>query len=130
MSKSDFLENRIQQHVFDATPYTAPATLYVALYTVTPSDAGGGTECAYTSYARVATTPGTDWAVTGNEAENANEIAFPTATGGSETVVAFGILDAATLGNLLYWGALSTSRLVENGITPHFPAGSLTITED
>ena len=35
---SDYLENKVLGHVFGGTAYTAPSTLYVALYTVAPSD--------------------------------------------------------------------------------------------
>ena len=35
MSFSNYLENKVLLHVFGATAYTAPATLYVGLYTST-----------------------------------------------------------------------------------------------
>jgi hypothetical protein len=41
---SDYLEDKVLDHVFGGNAYTAPSTLYVALYTVAPSDTGGGTE--------------------------------------------------------------------------------------
>ncbi len=41
---SDYLEDKVLDHVFGGNAYTAPATLYVALYTVAPTDTGGGTE--------------------------------------------------------------------------------------
>ena len=41
---SDYLEDKVLDHVFGGNAYTAPTTLYVALYTVAPSDTGGGTE--------------------------------------------------------------------------------------
>lgn len=126
--KSDYLELEILDHVLGVGAYTAP-TAYVALYTVAPTDAGGGTEAAYTGYARVAVAGKFSAAASGASANTA-EIAFPEGTGGSETAVAFGILDAATLGNLLYWGTLSTSRAVGDGITPRFAVGELVLTED
>ena len=51
---SDYLEDKVLDHVFGGTAYTAPATLYVALYTVAPDDTGGGTEVTTTgtAYAR------------------------------------------------------------------------------
>ena len=49
---SDYLENKVLGHVFGGTAYTAPSTLYVALYTVAPSDTGGGTEVSGGGYAR------------------------------------------------------------------------------
>ena len=56
---SDYLEDKVLDHVFGGNAYTAPSTLYVALYTVAPSifrfnsgDLGGGTEVSGGSYAR------------------------------------------------------------------------------
>ena len=49
---SDYLEDKVLDHVFGGTAYTAPATLYVALYTVAPDDTGGGTEVTGGSYVR------------------------------------------------------------------------------
>ena len=53
---SDYLENKVLGHVFGGTAYTAPTTLYVALYTVAPSDTGGGTEVSGGGYARQTST--------------------------------------------------------------------------
>ena len=40
---SDYLEDKVLEHVFGGT-FTTPSALYVALYTVAPSDTGGGTK--------------------------------------------------------------------------------------
>lgn len=55
-SFSNFLEGSLLDHVFGSVDYTPPVTFYVALFTVTPSDSGGGTEVSGGSYARVAMT--------------------------------------------------------------------------
>lgn len=124
-SFSDYLENKLLEHVVGKTSFTMP-TVYVALYTVAPTDAGSGTEADYTSYARVQTA-GSDW---GNAASgaiaNAAAITFPQCTGGSNTIVAFGLLDAASGGNLLAYGTCSLA--VSNGITPEFAIGALDLT--
>ena len=131
-SKSDFLELEILDHVLGNAAYTAPATVYVALYTVTPSDTGGGTECSGGSYARKdVANNATNWpAASGGAKANGIEIAFVEATASWGTVVAFGIFDALTLGNLLYWGALSANKTIDSGDTPKFAVGELDITED
>ena len=41
---SDYLEDKVLDHVFGGSAYTAPSPLYVALFTAAPSDPGGGTE--------------------------------------------------------------------------------------
>ena len=131
-SKADFLENKLLDHVLSNVAYTAPATVYVALYTVTPTDAGGGTEVSGGSYARVAVTNNvTNWpAASGGAKANGTAITFPTASASWGTVVAFAILDAATAGNFLYWGALTTSKTIGSGDTAKFAVGDLDVTED
>jgi len=56
MSKTDFLENKIINHVLRNTAYTAPATVYAALFTATPGESSAGTEVTGGSYARQAAT--------------------------------------------------------------------------
>lgn len=131
-SKSDFLENELLDHVLGNAAYSAPATTYVALYTAAPTDAGGGTEVSGGSYARVAVTNNdTNWpAASGGAKANGTAITFPTATANWGTVVAFAILDAASGGNLLYWGDLAASKSVDDGDTASFAVGELDVTED
>jgi len=132
-SKSDFLENELLDHVLSAAAYTAPATVYVALYTVAPTDAGGGTEVtAAGAYARVTVTNNvTNWpAASGGAKSNGTEIIFAEATASWGTVVAFGIFDALTAGNLLYWATLTTNKTIDSGDTAKFAVGDLDVTED
>lgn len=132
MGKSDYLENKVLDHLLGRTTYTAPATVYVALYTTAPSDAGGGTEVSGGGYARKAVTnDATNWpAASGGSKSNGTAIVFDEASSDWGSVVAFGIFDAASGGNLLYWGALDAPKAVNNGQTARFPAGSLVISED
>ena len=128
-SKSNYLETAVIQHLFESD-FSAPTNMYVALYTVTPSDAGGGTECAGGQYERKIIARGTGWTSAGDATENAADITFPEATASWGTVVAFALHDALTGGNMLYWGALTTSKSIDNGDTAKRPAGDLDITED
>ena len=131
-SKSDFLELELLDHVLGAAAYTAPVTVYIALFTAAPSDAGGGTEVTGGSYERLAVTNNaTNWpAASAGAKSNGTEFTFVTATANWGTVVAFGIFDAATLGNLLYWADLTTSKAVNSGDTAKFAVGDIDITED
>jgi hypothetical protein len=131
-SKSDYLENKSLDHVLGGGDYTRPGTVYIALYTAAPTDAGGGTEVTGGSYARVAVTNNaTNWpAASPGSKQNGTAFTFPQATANWGTVVAFGILDAASGGNLLYWGDLTASKTVENGDTAEFAVSGITITED
>ncbi|MGC9361097.1 MAG: phage tail fiber protein [Anaerolineae bacterium] len=131
-SKSDYLENELLDHVLGGADYTRPATVYVALFTVAPSDTGGGTEVTGGSYARAeVTNNATNWpAASGGVKSNGVDITFPEATADWGTVVAFAIFDAATAGNMLYWGDLTASKTINSGDTAKFNAGELSITED
>ena len=134
MSKSDYLEGKWLDHDFGIATYTPASTKYVALFTSAPSDAGGGTEVTIGSnaYARVAVTnSGSNWTRTGSQVANAVAVTFPAPDpSGWATVTHFGIFDAGTGGNLLYWGALTTPRATASGVAPTFAPGALTHSED
>jgi hypothetical protein len=130
MSKSDYLENKLLDHITGKTAYTMPS-VWVGLFTAAPTDAGGGTECTGGSYARKSTA-GADWnAASGGSVSNANAITFVTATGswgGSATH--WGLFDASSGGNLLRWAVLTVAKTVASGDTASFAAGTLVLTED
>ena len=113
---------------------SSPATnLYVSLHTASPAAGGSQTtnEAAYTSYARVAVArSGSGWSISGETISNVAAVTFPTATGGSETETYVGVgLNSSGSGVLLWFGQLTTSLAVSNGITPAFAIGQLTISE-
>lgn len=128
MSKSNYLENELLDHVLRNQAFASPTTVYAALYTTQPSDAGGGTEVSGNAYARVAITFG---AATSGSITNSSAVTFPQAGGGPwGTITHFGVLDALTNGNLLYWGALDESKVIDDGDTMEFSIGDLMVTED
>lgn len=131
--KSDFLENEILDHVIGNASYSAPANTHIALFTVTPSDSGGGTEVSGGSYARVSVTNNaTNWpAASGGAKSNGTAITFASPSANWGTIVAFGIFDASSGGNLLYWGPISPNKTVNNGDpAPSFAIGDLDLSED
>jgi len=139
---SDYLENKLIDHIFRAQSFAAPANLYFALFTAAPSDSGGGTEVSGGSYARVtmatalANWSGTQGAGstsassgTSGAASNNIAITFPTPTANWGTITHFGIFDAVSGGNLLFHGALTVSKTVNNGDpAPSFAAAALGVT--
>lgn len=132
--KSNYLELKLLDHVLGNTAYTAPGTVYVALFTTTPSGSGGGTEVSGGSYARVTVTNNTtNWpnASGGSPGvkSNGTAITFPTATADWGTVTGFAIFDAASSGNMLYWGDVTTSKHINNGDTAKFAIGDIVIDE-
>jgi hypothetical protein len=143
MSAGNTFENDLAKLIFQAVAIanmadnaaTSPITnIYIGLHTADPGEAGSQTtsEATYTGYARVAvarTTGG--WSVSANVASNIAEIAFGACTAGSETIshVTAGTAASGT-GKILVSAALTTSRAVSAGITPRFPASTLTFTVD
>jgi hypothetical protein len=135
---SDFLENRLLDHVFRDRQWTKPAAIYVALFTSSPSDAGGGTEVSGGSYARVqhgtweATQGGTPAAAsngTSGATQNSGTVVFPVPTANWGVVTHIGIFDAASGGNLLFHGPLAAPKTINNGDpAPSFAPGALDIT--
>lgn len=145
MSFSDTLENELLEHILnnaniadigDSTGLrgsTAAGSLYVALHTADPGEAGSQTtnEATYTSYARVAVArSGSGWTVTGNSASPAADITFPEATGGTETIthVSVGVASAGA-SKIIFSAAVSPNISVSSGVTPIIGAGS-TLTLD
>lgn len=119
---SDYLENKLLDHFLGTTSYTMPTPIYVALYTVAPSDAGGGTEVTGGSYARQTAT--FDAAASG-ATQNDTDIDFVNMP--SCTVVAVGVHDALTGGNLLVHGTLTANKSLDAGDTLRIATGDLDI---
>ena len=129
---SDFLEDELLDHVLNNNAYPSPNPIFIALFTIAPSDSGGGTEVTGGSYARVSldSSSADKWTVQGGGsgiADNTAAITFVTATASWGTVVAVGIFDALTVGNLLLHGTLTSSKIVDDGDTFEFAAGDLNV---
>lgn len=123
-SFTDYLENAVLNHVFRNIALTSPTTVYAAIFTVTPSDAGGGTEVTGGGYARQTVTFG---APSGGAISNTNVVNFTASGAGYGTVVAGAIFDALTGGNMLAWGPI-TSATINDTDTLRFAAGDIDVT--
>lgn len=123
---SDYLENKVLDFVLSGGSFSQPGTKYLALYTVAPTDAGGGTELSGSAYARQSCA----FTTTSSASTNTSAVEWPTATGNWGTIVAVGIFDASTSGNLLAWSTLTSSRTIETGDVFRIPAGDLDVTLD
>ena len=122
---SNYLENALINAVLRNTSFTSPATVYVALYTSDPTDADSGTEVSGGSYARQAVTFG---APSNGVSTNSAQVTFPVATASWGTITHFGIRSASTGGNLLFHGALGTSKIVSINDQLVFLTGQLSVT--
>ena len=108
-------------------------TPFVALFSTAPGDDGSaGTELTGSGYARQPIAFGAPGPATGNaeQVANSNNIQFGPAAADWLQAVAFGIFDAQTNGNLLYWNTLATPKVVQQGDFGQFAPGSLTVEED
>jgi len=141
---SDFLENRLIDWLLRGQTLPPPGTLHFGLLTVAPTDAGGGTEVSGGGYARVSVaatlanfsgtqSAGSTTTSTGTSGTTSNNVAitFPVPAGNWGTVVALGVYDAATVGNLLFHMALTSPKTVNNGdAAPSFGAGAFSLNFD
>lgn len=104
---STYLSDKLLDHVFGATSYTAPSTVYIALFTTMPDAGGSGAvEVAGGSYGRVSVTNDpTNWPDASlRQKVNANDIEFIQATDDWGDVVGAGVYDDLSAGNLLVFG--------------------------
>ena len=124
MSFTNFLETEILDHVFAGSAYTAPTTLYVALYTAAPGETGGGTEVSGGAYTRKTMA----FSTSGDTTSNSAAVDFPTATASWGTVTHVGVFDALTSGNLMVYATLTASKSIESGDVFRIPSGDLDIT--
>lgn len=138
---SDYLENKIVDHLYRSAVWAKPTACWIALFTSAPNDAGSGVEVSAGGYARVnlppsdanwtATQGGTGGVSNGNLGMTSNAVAitFPVPTGDWGTVGWFAHFDAPSGGNMLVWDVLQAPRTILNGDpAPQFAAGSLQIT--
>lgn len=138
-AESNFLkilfENLAWAGVGDAggiQPSASAGSLYVSLHTapLTGASDQSTSEANYTGYARVAVSRAAgSWTISGTSPTsitNNATLAFPQCTAGSSTVTHFAIgTDPTGAGQILFYGALTSSLAISSGITPQFAASAL-----
>lgn len=124
---SNYMEDAITAWINGTTFPSAPTNTYVQLYSQDPTDAGSATGALYTrvTYAASGWTRGTGGAGT---LSNTNTITMQSSAGSAATASHFAVFDAATSGNLLFYGALSASKSIAVGDEVKFNALQLTLT--
>ena len=132
---SDWWEENLINYMVNGGAAGGHDVVYVALYTATPTDTGGGTEVTGGAYARQAIYDSADthtvkWgaaAATGTAfaAKNAATVTFPTATAAWGDVKAFALFSHVTTGNYLCFSPLDATKTVGNGDTLKFTTGNL-----
>lgn len=122
---SNYLENALVNHVLRNTPYTPPATVYLALFTaVTDAEAGTGTEVTATGYARQAVAFD---APSNGATQNAAVEDFGPLTGGGGTITHACLVDSASgaYNALSTVKALAAPKTWADGDTIRFAAGDI-----
>lgn len=126
-SLSDFSKLELLDHVFNAA-YVPAATVYLALCTADPTDAGTGAAMNEVpdanGYARTAITFG---AAASRRVTQSAQVTFPQASGDWGTVTHWAVLDDNThgAGNMLAHGAFGVSKAIVNGNTPSVAVGEV-----
>ena len=118
---SDYSEKLLLDWAMTTGSATRPTAWYVALYTAAPNDAGGGTEVSTGGYARKTATPG-------GTTSNTGDVTWTASGANFGTVGWIGIHDAVSGGNLLWHGAMTASKIVNDGDTLEFSAGNIDLT--
>lgn len=120
---SQYVESHVVDHTNGKTAWTMPSANYLALCTTVPTSTSTGTtivEANYTGYARAQITAG-NWvaatAATPSVGTTSIAITFAACTAGTSTIIGFAICDALTVGNMLWWGTL-TSTVISTTQTP------------
>jgi hypothetical protein len=139
---SDYFEDKILNWFKGSAFPTQPTNLFVGLFTALPGDTGSGgapsdgTEATGNGYARVSITAASAWSAistvntTQRHITNSAQITFPAASGGwGGNIVGWGIWDASSAGNLLFYGT-TTSFAVINGMTPFLAAAAVDVGVD
>ena len=124
---SNYLENKLLDHVLRNVSYTSPTTVYMGLYTSNPGEGNTGTEVSGGSYARQVVSVTT---ASGGIVTSSADVTFPQATANWGTISHIGLLDALTSGNLLMYTPLTTSKVIETDDILKFNSGSLTVSLD
>ena len=134
---SNYTEDRTLDFFLKANSQstTAPTTVYVALFNSDPStgstaenlEAGTLTdECTGGAYARQSASFGT---ISDGSVSTDADITFPAATDANwGTITHLAVMDAVSSGNVLFYGALTTSKNIESGDTFQITSGNLTVT--
>ena len=128
---SDYLANKLLDHLFKGTAYTPPTDIFIALCTATVLDADTGSTISEPgeNYARI---KHNGWKIAAAGASsNSDTIVFAKATGGTwGTITHFALCDSLATGNLLLHAALNTSQPIEVGDIATWADGALDITAD
>lgn len=120
---SAYLRNKLVDHSLGTAAYTKPSAVYLAAYVGDPG--GAGAEVSGNGYERQAMVFG---AASDGAAASSADVTFPVASGAWGTVSHLALFDAATAGNLLWYGPMTLSKTIEEGDQLKVASGNFTVT--
>lgn len=124
-SFSNYLAGNILNHVFGKSDYSLPQ-VYVGLLSEEPNEDGStALEPDCPSYARAVTNVSSWDSAFEGAVENVSNITFPMACECWGKITHFALFDALTGGNVLAYGSLSLSKIINSGDIPIFTPGDL-----
>ena len=133
---TNYLERRLLHFLFknNSLSFSSPGdSIYVGLATaVSSAETGSLTEATFTNSARQQVTA-SNWTTVGADstdtqtAKNAANIEFPASGGTNNTITHVFLADASTSGNILFVGALDSSKVIQSGDIFRINAENLTI---
>lgn len=127
MPSSNYLRGKVIDATLRNTGYTTPVTVYVSLHTSDPTvNATAATEATGSWYGRVVGTFSAQ--STPGQTSNSAIITYNAVTTSTIVISHFAIWDASTLGNMLYFAALSAPKTFNPTDVPSWLAGSLIVT--
>jgi len=130
---SNYLENKVLDHVLRNSAYSQPSGLWLALFTNTSTNAATNLEAG--TLTDEVTTSGSAYtrktvafsAASSGTAATSATVTFDAATASWGTITHVAVMDASTSGNVLFWGAVTTSKTIDSGDTFQVSSGNLTI---
>lgn len=124
MPKSAYLRSALLKHAVGKTAFTMPSNKYLALFTSDPTINAVGTEVAGGSYARQSISWGTE---ANGRISNDTLITFTNLP--ACTITHWGIYDASSAGNLLYFGVFEINIVRTAGQNLDIVIGNLEVSE-
>jgi len=138
---SNYLEVKLLDHAlrYGTAPYAGASTIYLALFNNTSGNAAANLEAGTltdetstsgTGYSRKAVTFGAATTVGGTTTSATNAtVTFDAATASWGTITHVAIMDSGTAGagQVLFYGAVTTSKQIDTGDTFQVTSGNLTV---
>lgn len=127
MSMSNFMENKVLNHISNLEAYVAPENMFLALLTTSSNEDEAGTEVVSDSYSRQTIT---FEKATEGVLKNKADITYDVASEEWGTIISVAVFDAKTEGNMLFYADLEHPQAVGIDNQVVFKVGKLSITLD